>query len=132
MGVRASQSSSPSLRWVRAEDESQGRRAQLGHAPRAIKLNYLTLLPPPPSKSKGLNCCRATAANEAELHSGMFSVYSVVVVEIEVRDSGLHQWGQQNLTAYSKRKPSILIYDLSGHSKSLSSYHSSQQETEPM
>lgn len=135
MCVRSSQSSSPFLHRVGAgEDESRGRRVQLSRTPRAIKLNCLTLVTfPAASKSKGLNCCQAMAANETGLGGGMFSVPSAVVEESEVRDGGLHQWGQQNHTTYSKIKSSILIYYLSGYSKSLSSYHSSsQQEIGPM
>lgn len=123
MHVRSSQSSSPFLQGVGAgEDESWGRRVQPGQTPCAIKLNCLTLLPSfPSSKSKGLNCCQA---NEAELCGDMFRVLSAVVEQSKVRDSELHQWGQQNLTSCSKGRLSVLIYDLSGERKALSSYHS--------
>lgn len=81
--------------FCEGEDESQGRRVQLGCRPHAIKLNCLTLLPlpPPPSKSKGLNSCQAAAANEAERDSGMFSAPAGVAEESEVRGGGLHQRG---------------------------------------
>lgn len=77
-----------------ARGRSRGRRelGQEGAAqPHAsCNLNCLTLVTfPAASKSKGLNCCQAMAANETELSGGMFSVPSAVVEESEVRDGGL-------------------------------------------
>lgn len=128
--VRSSQSSSPFLCGVGAEEESWGRRVQLGCEPRAIKLNCWLCHLPPGSESKGLNCCQATAANETERGSVTFSAASAEMEGSKVRDDGLHQQGRQNLTTYSQRKPSIPIYYLSGCSNALSVYYSAGDRTD--